>query len=90
MTNARVVCGCFGTIYYAKLLKDGLMSNVGRVDVTEDAITAVMNHLMTMNEYKKNDGFAGYEYGKRDGDGSVVLAVYDKKNYKLVKREEAV
>ena len=43
-----------------------------------------------MDEYKKNDGFAGYEYGKRDGDGSVVLAVYDKKNYKLVKREEAV
>ena len=82
----RVVCGSFGNIYYAKILGGGLMSDTDRVEVTEDAITAVIDHITLMEDYKKNDGFSGYEYDKRGG-GSVVLAVYDTDKYKVVKKE---
>ena len=81
----RIVCGCFGTIYYAKILKNGLMSDVDRVDVTDDAITAVINHIMSMKEYKENGGFSGYDYNKSDG-GQIEIAVFDKNKYRLVKK----
>lgn len=38
----KIVCGCFGTIYYTEILKNGLMSDRNRVDVTDDAINAVI------------------------------------------------
>lgn len=81
----KLVCGCFGTIYYAKILKNGLMSDVDRVDVTDDAITAVIDHIMSMKEYKENDGFSGYDYNKLNG-GQIEIAVFDKDKYKLVKK----
>lgn len=81
----KIVCGCFGTIYYAEILKNGLMSDRNRVDVTDDAINAVIQHIMTMTEYKKNNGFAGYDYNKKDG-GLIEIAVFDKDKYRLVKK----
>lgn len=84
----KLVCGCFGTIYYAEILKNGLMSDSNRVDVTNDAIDAVLQHIVGMKEYKQNDGFSGYEYKKADG-GLITIAVYDKSKYKLVKRDDA-
>ena len=81
----KLVCGCFGTIYYAEILKNGLMSDRNRVDVTDDAINAVIQHIMSMKEYKENDGFAGYDYKKTDG-GFLEIAVFDKDKYKLVKK----
>ena len=84
----KLVCGCFGKIYYAEILKNGLMSDRNRVDVTDDAITAVMDHIMSMEEYKERDGFSGYEYGKKTGDGSIIIAVYDNTKYKLVRRQD--
>ena len=83
----KIVCGCFGTIYYAQILKDGIMSDTNREDVTDDALNAVIQHIMCMPEYEKNDGFSGYDYGKKDG-GKITIAVYDKDKYKLVKRSE--
>ena len=55
----KIVCGCFGNIYYATILKDGLMSDVNRVDVTDDAIDAVFQHIVSMDKFNK-EGFAGY------------------------------
>lgn len=83
----KIVCGNFGTIYYAQILKNGLMSSDNRVDVTDDALRAVADHIMFMNEYKENDGFSGYQYGKVGG-GSVQLVVYDTDKYALVSREK--
>lgn len=46
MAKKQVVCGTFGTIYYATILNNGLMSNQ-RVNITDDAIVAVMEHMLT-------------------------------------------
>ncbi len=81
----KIVCGCFGTIYYAQILKNGLMSDINRIDVTDDALRAVLDHIMTMDEYK-GDGFSGYEY--RVGGNNVNLVAYDNTKYKLVRRND--
>ena len=83
----KLVCGNFGTIYYAQILKNGLMSSNNRVNVTDDALKAVADHIMFMSEYKENDGFSGYKYGKVGG-GSIQLIVYDTDKYVLVSREK--
>lgn len=83
----KLVCGCFGTIYYAQILKNGLMSHTNRKDVTDDAISAVIEHIMLKPEYKKNDGLSGYDYSKIDG-GIIAIAVFDKDKYKLVRKSE--
>lgn len=80
----RVVCGCFGTIYYAQILKNGFMSGNDRKDVTDDALVAVLNHIMSMNEYQDRDGFSGYEYNV--GGRNINLVAYDKSKYELVRK----
>lgn len=90
----KVVCGCFGTIYYATILKSGRMSS-DKVDVTDDAINAVVEHIMQMSQYTANKGFAGYDFNKTAG-GEIEFCVfdkdkfgvYDKSKYKLVKIDE--
>ena len=80
----KLVCGCFGTIYYAEILKNGMMSSKNRTDCTEDAIRAVMDHIMTLPGYDEQH-FAGYEFGKKDGNGKVTICVFDESN-KVVKK----
>lgn len=80
----KLVCGCFGTIYYTQILKDGKMSCSNRVDVTDDAVQAVLQHCMLETDYMKN-GFFGYEYNI--GNVPVNIITYDKRKWKLVKRE---
>ena len=82
----KLVCGCFGNIYYAKILNNGYMSDKSRVDVTDDAIDAVTQHLMIVGaETWRENGFAGYDMTTRD-DKQITLCVYDKSKYKLVER----
>lgn len=50
----KLVCGCFGTIYYATILKSGIMGNQ-RVDVTKDAINAVAEHMMQEAKLNKDN-----------------------------------
>lgn len=82
----KLVCGCFGNIYYATILKDGLMSDRGRVELTDDAINAVIDHLHSMELYEK-EGYSGYDIPKKDG-GEIRLRLYDADKYKLVRKEE--
>lgn len=79
----KLVCGCFGTIYYSTILKNGLMSDRDRVDVTDDAIAAVTDHILSMDT--KKTGFSGYTFSKKDG-GEICLCVYDRNKYKLVEK----
>lgn len=82
----KIVCGCFGNIYYATILKDGLMSDVNRVDVTDDAIDAVFQHIISMDKFDK-EGFAGYNYNfSEKTGGDVCLCVFDKDKYELKKK----
>lgn len=83
----KLVCGSFGTIYYAQLLKDGRMSSTNREEVTDDAITAVIDHIMCMPEYKKNNGFSGYDYKKKNG-GEIEICVLDKDTHKVVHKNQ--
>ena len=83
----KLVCGSFGTIYYAQILKNGLMSSTNREDVTDDAITAVIDHIMSMPEYKNNNGFSGYDYNKKTG-GQIEICVLDKDTHKVVKKNQ--
>ena len=48
----KIVCSNLGTIYYATILKSGLMSTKDRVDVTTDAINAVANYIGLMDDYE--------------------------------------
>lgn len=81
----KLVCGTFGTIYWAKILKDGLMSSEDRTEVTDDALNAVIQHLICQPEWK--DGFAGYTYDKTAG-GKITLSLIDNDKYEVVKRNE--
>lgn len=83
----KLVCGTFGTIYYAQILKNGLMSATNRADVTDDAIQTVLMHLMSSTEYHK-EGYFGYQYGLASGEKACVMA-YDPKRYVLVERKES-
>ena len=83
--SKQLVCGCFGTIYWAKILKDGLMSSSGRIDVTDDALNAVIQHLMSQPEWSR--GFAGYEYNKKDG-GKITLAIIDNDKWIVTRKND--
>lgn len=78
----KLVCGCFGTIYYATILKNGLMSSSDRVDVTDDAINAVVEHLLAQSEYA-DKGCAGYKWVNEDDNSKIRLVAYDTTKYKL-------
>ena len=81
----KIVCGCFGNIYYATILKDGLMSDRGRIEVTDDAINAVIDHLAAMDTYEKNN-VSGYDIPKKSG-GELRLRLYDADKYELVRKK---
>ena len=57
----KLVCGTFGTIYFANVDSTGRMIG-NRVEVTDDAILAVMEHMASMASDKKPfDGKAEIE-----------------------------
>lgn len=64
------------TIWWATVNeKNGTMNTQTRVDVTDNAIDAVLQHLINMNGFSDN-GFAGYEIPKKNSEETVTLAVY--------------
>ncbi len=82
----KLVCGCFGTIYYGKILKNGLMSSTDRVDVTYDAVGAVAAHLMSQKEYMDYK-LAGYNLNHKDGS-HMKLVIFDSDKYEVKEIEE--
>ena len=73
------------TIWYATINeKNGTMNTSTRVDVTDNAIQAVLDHIMMMDGFKDN-GFAGYTYNKRDNSGdSLTLCAIDDTKMKVI------
>ena len=51
-----------------------------RVDITDDAINAVVDHIMQMSQYTANKGFAGYDFNKTAG-GKIEFCVFDKDKF---------
>ena len=84
--NRKIVCGSHGTIYWANILDSGKMSESKRVDVTDDAISAVTEHIMKMPEFVES-GAAGYAFDLNAG-GSVKIMAFDADKFELKSRGE--
>lgn len=82
----KIVCSGLGTIYYATILKNGIMSGRDRVDVTDDAIDAVFQHIVSMDKFD-TEGFAGYVIPKKKSEGEVCFCVFDKDKYELKRKK---
>ena len=79
----KIVCGCFGNIYDAEILKSGKMSDKNRRIVTDECIKAITEHLHTIMT-QDNSSKAGYMWQKKDGVGNYVLTLFDDTKYKIV------
>ena len=82
----KLVCGCFGNIYYATILKDGIMSDKDRVEVTDDALTSVLYHLTDTQGYR-DKGFGGYEYLNKNKTKWTTLCAFDSDKYVVVDKK---
>ena len=80
----KIVCGYFGNIYDAEILKSGKMSSKNRREVTKECIDAVAEHLQCLALIENTD-IVSYRYPKGEGDGYYNLVVFDDTKYKLVK-----
>ena len=76
------------TIYWATVNeKNNTMNENTRVDVTDNAIDVVFDHLANLEGFRE-DGFAAYELSKTDGkDISAFLCVFDSNRVTFVTRE---
>ena len=87
MANKKklVVTPLTKTIWWATVneAKHIIVGN-NKVDVTDDAIEAVLDHFM-LDDAFKNKGFSGCVYDKNDG-GTLSLCAYDER-YVVVKKE---
>ena len=76
------------TIWWATVNENNNTMNTStRVDVTDNAIDVVVQHIIGMKEYKERDGFSGYSFAKKNG-GNMTLCVIDEDKYKIVKKED--
>jgi hypothetical protein len=74
------------TIWWATVNEEkGTMNTNTRVDVTDNAINAVLEHLLNMN-IPENKGFSGYVYDKKNGDGTVTIAAFDERYVAINKK----
>lgn len=73
------------TIWWATVNEKTEMITGNKEDVTDNAIQAVLSHLMMMDGYD-DKGFAGYTYGKSNDKGEVTIAAYDE-NYVVVSKK---
>lgn len=74
-------------IWFAKVNEESHRMSHYRVDVTESALKAVVDHLANKKEYK-DVRCSGYVYSKAMEDGKIALALYDVDKFTVVKSEE--
>lgn len=64
------------TIYWATVNeKKGTMNPDTRIDVTDNALSVVFEHITNMKDFNEK-GFAGYEYSKKNSDDYATLCVF--------------
>ena len=75
------------TIWWATVNEEkGTMNTNTRVDVTDNAVDAVFQHLMGLEGFTEN-GFAGYEIPKKDSDETVTMAVFSNDTHVCVSKK---
>lgn len=82
----KLVTGCFGNIYYATILKNGIMSDSGRVEVTDDALTSVLYHLTSQKGFEESE-FAGYEYPQKNSDKLTTLCAFSNDSHLCISKK---
>lgn len=75
------------TIYWATVNEEkGTMNTNTRVNVTDNAIQAVTDHLINLSGFREN-GFSGYVYDKKSG-GTFTLCLMDDDKYVRIAKED--
>ena len=80
-----IVTPITGNIYWATVDDKRHMVTGNKVDVTDNAVECVLDHLMR-NEQFKLEGQFGYTWDKKDGSTVTLIAIDD--SYGLVKKDE--
>lgn len=76
------------TIYWATVnKKTNVMNTETRIDVTDDAIDVVFEHITNLNGFKI-DGLAGYKFPKRDSDEYATLCVFKSDKYVCISKDK--
>lgn len=82
-----VVTPISNTIYWATINeKNNTMNTKTRVDVTDNAIDAVFEHLINLEGFK-NDGFAGYQISKKNSEDTATICVFANDKVTFIKKE---
>ena len=67
------------TIWWASVNEEkGIMNTSTRVDVTDNAIAAVLDHLMNIDGFSSS-GLTGYTYDKKLGGTATICAIDNEK-----------
>lgn len=75
------------TIWWATVNeKNKTMNTSTRIDVTDNAIDAVFQHLMNLEGFEEK-GFAGYRIPKLNSDETVTLCVFKDDKHVCVEKE---
>lgn len=74
------------TIWWATVNEEKGIITGNKVDVTDQAIDAVFQHLMNMDGFSEN-GFAGYEIPKKNSEETVTMAVFKNDTYVCVSKK---
>lgn len=82
MKNLHILCGIFGNIYIARILKNNVMAD-DKINATDEAVNAVANHLQSKKEFNDR-GWAGYSF--KVGDTKAKLVFFDADKYELVSK----
>ena len=81
-----VVTPITNTIWWATVNEEKGMITGNKVDVTDNAVDAVFQHLMGLEGFEEK-GFAGYEIPKRDSDETVTMAVFSNDTHVCVSKK---
>lgn len=74
-------------IYWATVNeKTHMMNTQTRVDVTDNAIDVVFNHIKNLQGFEEK-GFAGYEFPKKDSKDFATLCVFKSDKFVCVSKE---
>lgn len=72
------------TIWWATVNDEKGVITGNKVDVTDNAIQTVLDHLLMMEDFEKN-GFSGYVYSNKNG-GTRTIAAYDENHITISKK----
>lgn len=75
------------TIWWATVNEEKGMITGKREDVTDNAISAVFEHLINMDGFKEK-GCAGYEYDKKNGGTCVSILAVDNDKCIVISKAE--